>query len=62
MTPEQEWVEIVAPMPALDARHAYTQWKAAHPSLEPSSDDDIRVDLIHTTSGDLVRYLIRSKP
>jgi hypothetical protein len=35
-------------------------WKSAHPWLEPSNDDDIGIDLIHTSSGDVVRYLTRN--
>lgn len=56
-----EWVQVVPPMPAAQARRAYEQWKeSVDPGCGPP-DDDVRMDLVRTASGCLVRYLVCSR-
>jgi hypothetical protein len=59
MTGDSEWVEIVEPMSMADARHAFDEWKGRHPAVDLLNEDDIRIDLIRTTTGDQLRYLVR---
>jgi hypothetical protein len=59
-TNQDDWIEIVPPMPTTDARTAFHQWQASHPLPVPLTDEDVRVDIMHTTSGEcLARYRIR---
>jgi len=55
------WVEIVPSMPSAEARDAYEQWKVNNLGTIEISDDDIRIDLIRTMSGDERRYRIREE-
>jgi hypothetical protein len=59
-TNSDDWVEILPPMPPTDARNAFHQWQASHPLQAPLTDEDVRVDIIHTTSHEcLARHRIR---
>ena len=60
MNDNDEWIVVVAPLPLEAARATFEQWKVAHPNSVRLGDDDIRIDLIRTTSGDRVRYLVRA--
>lgn len=52
MTTDSNWVEIVQPTSMADARTAFDDWKSRHPAVHLLKDDDIRIDLIRTTTGD----------
>jgi hypothetical protein len=52
-----EWVVVVPPLRGRDADNLWQEWRTrAAIELRP---DDIRVDLIHTDSGDHRRYRVR---
>ena len=61
MTNRDDWVEIISAMPMAEARQTFEGWKQSHPGLHPLRDDDVRIDLIRTTEGDRIRYLVRSE-
>ena len=61
MTANEQWIVIIEPLPIALAREEYERWKSSHPNALHLSDNDIRIDLIRTTSGDRVRYLLRAE-
>lgn len=61
MTASEDWVEVVPPLRGDVARAAFRDWCSDHLGSARLVDDDVRIDLIRTTEGDRVRYLVRAE-
>jgi len=57
----KEWVEVVPPLPRVDAEKKFQDWKDANPELARElKDDDVRVDIIRSNEHHtVVRYRVR---
>jgi len=55
------WIEVVPPLPQLEAERRFQEWRAANPGIAGGlRDDDVRLDVIRSNEGrTLFRYRVK---
>ena len=57
---DNEWTQVVDDVPVADGRARFDAWLDAHDVTEDERASVARVEIVRTTSGDVLRLLVRT--
>jgi hypothetical protein len=57
---ESEWTQVIGDVPVADGRARCVEWLEAHGVAETDRDSVVRVEVVRTEQGDVIRLLVRS--
>lgn len=60
MTWSDEWTQVLEDLPLDRGREACEAWLTSHGVLEAEREEVVRVEIVRTGRGDVLRLLVRS--